>query len=189
MKPKKIVCRTYTLDFYQSGVFRIHRGCGCKLKWSLIGELSSYNQSNQSTFVWCKRVETSSWRTFIWPAAVAWLLFWCQNRRFLKVQGMKVFFSFLLTIRLRKMYFFLIRTNKNSKSAFFLSAVFFRGCCQTSFGSLRISFQNLFPPYLSQIPATSTLVRGFFALASYSQVYRGWLSIILNSLLRLALGT
>ena len=69
------------------------------------------------------------------------------------------------------MDFFLIQTNKNTKSAIFFLPGFFRGCCQTSFGSLRISFQNLFPPSLPQIPATSTLLRGFFALVSYSQVW------------------
>ena len=84
------------------------------------------------------------------------------------------FFSFAHKITTK--VFFLIRTKKDSKCAYFILPVFFRGCCQTSSGSLRISFQNLFPPSLPKIPATSILLRGFFAHVSYSQVYRGWFS-------------
>ena len=72
--------------------------------------------------------------------------------------------------------FFSHPNQKRFQVCLFLSSVFFRGCCQTSSGSLRISFQNLFPPFLPKIPATSILLRGFFAHVSYSQVYRGWFS-------------
>ena len=177
------MCAEHTLSiFYQSSVFRIRRGCGCKLKWSLIGELSSYNQSNQSTFVWCKRVETSSWKAFIWPAAPVGVLLLgdCFAVRIGGFWRFKVCRCFFL--------FFSHPNQKRFQVCLFHSSGFFSWLLPDK---LRLSAHQL-PKFVPTLPPTNSCdlntSKGFLRTRFLLPGVQG-LIFMLNSHLRLVLGT